>query len=207
MAAATEPGVSRTRIVLRIPATSMVHFELLDSALEEAVAMAEDGRLLSPPTQPELQTLRQWICAQILTQGTGTAALPWESPSDAHPPSPTGILDWDPAVVNESPRAVLAADDANQVVAASPSALALLGYADAADLVGSRLISIIPLRFHQAHIAGFTLHLINGRSPLIGNRVSVPVVRADGSETQLALQIESVALPQGRRVFTAELFD
>ena len=29
-----------------------------------------------------------------------------------------------------------------------------------------RLISIIPLRYHQAHIAGFTLHLVNGRSPL-----------------------------------------
>ncbi len=91
-------------------------------------------------------------------------------------------------------------------MAASPSALALLGYAEAADLVGNRLISIIPLRFHQAHIAGFTLHLVNGRSPLIGNRVTVPVSRADGSEVDLALQIESVALPHGRRVFTAEFF-
>ena len=43
------------------------------------------------------------------------------------------------------------------------------------ELVGQRLISIIPTRFHQAHIAGFTLHLVNGRSPLIGNRVTVPV--------------------------------
>ena len=207
MAAATEPGVSRARIVLRIPATSMAHFEVLDSALVEAVAMAEDGQLLSPPTQPEIQALRQWICEQVLGQGTGTTARAWESPTDTQPPSPIGALTWEPAVVSESARALLAADDANQVVAVSPSALALLGYTEASDLIGHRLISIIPLRFRQAHIAGFTLHLINGRSPLIGNRVAVPVIRADGSEVELDVQIESVALPHGRRVFTAEFFD
>ncbi len=207
MAAATEPSVSRTRITLRIPASSMVHFEVLDSALVEAVAMAEDGQLLSPPTQPELQTLRHWLCEQILGQRSGAPARPWESPTDTLPPSTAGELVWDPDLVNDSPRAILAADDANQIVAASPSALGLLGYAAADDLIGNRLISIIPLRFHQAHIAGFTLHLVNGRSPLIGNRVTVPVTRADGSETDLAVQIESVALPQGRRVFTAEFFD
>jgi PAS domain S-box-containing protein len=207
LAAATEPSVSRTRIVLRIPAKSMAHFELLDSALIEAVAMAEDGQLLSPPTQPEIQALRKWICEQVLSQGAGTTARPWESPTDPQPPMPVGARVWDSAVVSESPRALLAADDANQVVAVSPSALARLGYAEAADLVGHRLISIIPLRFRQAHIAGFTLHLINGRSPLIGDRVTVPVRRADGSEVDIALQIESVALPNGRRLFTAEFFD
>ena len=132
MAAATEPSVSRTRIVLRIPASSMPHFEVLDSALVEAVAMAEDGQLLSPPTQPELQTLRHWICAsRSSARAPGPPARPWASPTDTLPPSTAGAARrGTPAVVNESPRALLAADDANQVVAASPSALALLGYAD-----------------------------------------------------------------------------
>ncbi len=206
MAAATEPAVSRTRIVLRIPSSSMPHFEVLDSALVEAVTMAEDGQLLSPPTQPELQTLRHWICERDPGPGhrARRAGRGPRRPTPGHPTA--GPLVWDAAVVNASPRALIAADDANQVVAASPSALALLGYADAGDLVGKRLISIIPLRFHQAHIAGFTLHLVNGRSPLIGHRVTVPVSRADGTEIELELQIESIALPNGRRVFTAEFF-
>ena len=36
--------------------------------------------------------------------------------------------------------------------------------------------------------------------------MTVPVHRADGSEVELDLQIESIALPNGRRVFTAEFF-
>ena len=184
MAAATEPSVSRTRITLRIPATSMVHFEALDSALVEAVAIATDAAAVRA-TQPEIQTLRHWLCDQILGQRAGAEARPWKSPTDTLPPSTAGELVWDPALVNDSRRAILAADDANQIVAASPSVRRLLGYAAADDLVGNRLISIIPLRFHQAHIAGFTLHLVNGRSPLIGNRVTVPVTRADGSEVEL----------------------
>jgi hypothetical protein len=206
MAAATEPGVSRPRIVLRVPTTSMPHFELLDSALVEAVTMADQGHLLSPPTQPEIQTMRHWLCNEVRTQASGATGSSWVSPTDSRPPEPMVPLEWDTSVVTGSERALIAADDVNEVVAASPSALALLGLPDAADLVGKRLVSIIPLRYHQAHIAGFTLHLVNGRSPLLGNRVTVPVTRADGSEIDLDLQIESVGLPNGRRVFLAEFF-
>jgi PAS domain S-box-containing protein len=205
MAAATGPGVSQRRIVLRVPPSSTAHFELLNSALTEAVAMAEAGELLAPPTQPEIQHMRRWLCEQVRVQAGGGDSSAWVSPADELPPIPSQDLDWDPATVRESARALLAADDTNRIVAASPPALALLGYADAASLEGNRLISIIPERFHQAHIAGFTLHLINGRSPLLGNPVRVPVTRADGSETTLALLVEPVSLPNGRRVFIAEL--
>ena len=168
--------------------------------------MADRGQLLSPPTQPEIQTMRHWLCDQIRSQGSRRAGAAVDL-ADRRPATvPPAALVWDATAVDASPRALIAADDANQIVAASPSALALLGYADVGDLVGQRLISIIPLRFHQAHIAGFTLHLVNGRSPLIGHRVTVPVSRADGTEIELELQIESIALPNGRRVFTAEFF-
>jgi PAS domain S-box-containing protein len=206
MAAATEPSVSRTRIALRVPATSMAHFDVLDSALVEAVELAEDGRLLSPPTQPEIQSMREWLCEQVRTQARGDAGAAWVSPTDALAPEPTTPLEWDDSVVSLSDRALVAADDTNQIIAVSPSAVVALGFGDAAQLVGQRLISIIPGRFHQAHIAGFTLHLVNGRDPLLGNRVTVPVIRADGSEVDVEVQIESVPLPNGRRVFTAELF-
>jgi hypothetical protein len=91
------------------------------------------------------------------------------------------------------------------VVAASPSAVAFLGYADASELVGRRVIAIIPPRFRQAHIAGTTLHLVNGRSPLLGVRVRVPVLHADGTESEAHLRIEAHLRSSGRRLYLGEL--
>ena len=207
MDSATEPGVSMSRLVLRVPRSSLPHFDLLDSMLEDAVALSDLGELLSPPTQPEIRVMRQWICEQVRTQVAGRSGLAWLSPTHAQPPRTPVPLDWDPAEVNGSDRALLTADDANLIIAASPSALAALGYTELDQLVGQRLISIIPLRYHQAHIAGFTLHLVNGRSPLLGHRVTVPVVRADGTEADAELQLDATPLPSGRRVFTAEFLD
>jgi PAS domain S-box-containing protein len=108
--------------------------------------------------------------------------------------------------VRASPLALLAADDANRILAVSRPTLDLLGYDDAAELVGRRLVTVIPERFHQAHIAGFTLHLVNGRSPLVGRRVTVPALRRDGTEVEVGLQIDSELLPEGRTLFTARFF-
>lgn len=207
MGAATEPHVSLPRLVLRVPRGSLPHFRTLEESLEEAVELAELGELLSPPTQPEIQIMRQWLCGQVLAQAAGHRGIAWVSPTDTRAPEISGPLEWDPAEVNESARTLLAADDTNRILAASPSAVAALGYADLAELVGQRLVSIIPLRYHQAHVAGFTLHLVNGRSPLLGNRVTVPVVRADGTEVDTELVIEATPLPHGRRLFVAEFFD
>ncbi|MGK4678361.1 hypothetical protein ACSLWG_22950, partial [Salmonella enterica] len=80
------------------------------------------------------------------------------------------------------------------------------GHDDEALLVGRRLVSIIPERFHQAHVAGFTLHLVNGRGPLLGQLVKVPALRRDGQEVEVGMVIESRVLPEGRYLFVAELF-
>lgn len=206
MDSATEPGVSVPRLLLRIPHGSVRHFDLLDAALEEAVALAEVGELLSPPTQPEIRVMRKWLCDQIRAQSNGHSGLAWVSPTFPRAPEIAGPVEWDVDEVNLSERALLAADDTNRILAASPSAVAFLGYDDVDELVGQRLVSIIPLRYHQAHIAGFTLHLVNGRSPLLGNRVTVPVVHRDGSEVNTELLVRASALANGRRLFTAEFF-
>jgi PAS domain S-box-containing protein len=204
MATAVEPGVSVPQLTLTVPEPAIADFEVLDDMLGQAVVLAERGDLLSPPTQPEVQSMRNWICGQVRAQGAGAPARPWTSPADTLPLT-AEPLEWDPAAVSEADRALVAADDANRIVAVSRPALDLLGY-DADQLVGQRLISLIPQRYHQAHIAGFTLHLMNGRDPLIGNRVTVPFVRADGSELTLGLVVRSELLPRERRLFTAELF-
>ena len=206
MAAATEPGVSAEVVALQVPAGSLASFELLEVMLEEVVAIADGGGLLSPPTQPELRVMRRWLCEEVRRQHAGQPPVPWVSTTDARPPTASAPLDWDVAEVDDSPRALLAADDANRIVAVSDAALAALGHSSRTDVVGQRLISIIPVRYHQAHIAGFTLHLVNGRSPLLGHVVTVPVVGADGSEAEVRVRVDGTVLPSGRRVFVAELF-
>jgi PAS domain S-box-containing protein len=207
MSLAIEPAVSDPDLRLLVPRTSVPNFAALDVMLDEAMRLAEHGELLWPPTQPEIQAMRSWICEQVQSQAVGGPATAWSSLSTAPPPehgSPD--LDWDDAAVRASPLALLAADDANRILAVSRPTLDLLGYDDAAELVGRRLVTVIPERFHQAHIAGFTLHLVNGRSPLVGRRVTVPALRRDGTEVEVGLQIDSELLPEGRTLFTARFF-
>lgn len=207
MAGAVGPAMSAERVALRVPLASVGNFQILDDLLEQARALAWSGVLLSPPTQPEVRAMRRWLCRQVLDQSASQAPTPWAGISpDAPPPAGGAMFEWDPEGVAGSTKALLAADDANRILAVSRSALDLLGYDAPSDLVGRRLMSIIPARFHQAHIAGFTLHLTNGRAPLLGRRVAVPVLRADATEQVMELYVEAEALSNGRRLFTAEFF-
>jgi anti-sigma regulatory factor (Ser/Thr protein kinase) len=206
MANALEPGVSAEHVRLELARDSVADFEMLDAMLDLGIRLAEAGDLLSAPTQPEIQAMRRWLCQQVRDQANGGSPEPWTAPIGHPPPANPRKFAWDPATVNASTRALVAADDTNQIVAASPSALELLGYDDPRELIGSRLICLIPTRYHQAHIAGFTLHLASGRGPLLGTRIAVPVLRADRKEQVMELLIDSQHLPDGRAVFVAELF-
>ena len=102
-------------------------------------------------------------------------------------------------------RALIAADDTDRIIAISRPALTMLGYDAASQLVGQRLVAIIPPRLRQAHLAGFTLFFSTGRAPLLGRPVSVPALRCDGSEMLVELTVRSESLPGGRHVFVAVL--
>ncbi len=208
MAAAVEPEVSSEVSVLAVPRDSVAHFETLDHLMDRAVAAADGGLLLVPATQPEVQEMRAWLCRQVREQSLDQAApAPWAARTDVRRPVDGSVVtDWDPQQVFGSDRALLAADESSIVVAVSRAALALLGFSDAGELVGRRVIAIIPPRFRQAHIAGTTLHSVNGRAPLLGARVTVPVLLADGSEQAVDLRIDAHRRSAGRKVFIAEFF-
>jgi PAS domain S-box-containing protein len=107
--------------------------------------------------------------------------------------------------VSTAQLSMIAADDADRIIAISPAALELLGYDDASQIVGKRLVAIIPPRLRQAHLAGFTLYFSIGRAPLLGRPVTVPALRSDGSELPVELTVRSESLPGGRQVFVAIL--
>ena len=205
MAGAVEPLVSLERLTLLVPLTSVPHFDALDAALDDALALASAGLLLTPPTQPEVRALRRWLTSEVRRQVAGESARPWTAVIDPDAVLDAPPINWPTASVDDAAVAVLAADDANRIIAVSDSALAHLGYADRSELVGQRLLMLIPTRYHQAHLAGFTLHLSNGRSPLLGLPITVPMVLRDGTERPTHLTVTPERLPDGRKVFLAEL--
>jgi PAS domain S-box-containing protein len=109
------------------------------------------------------------------------------------------------AAVAASPLAVVAANEHGQIVAASRAALEFLGYADPAELVGRRLTSLVPERYRQAHVAGMTLHMTNGRAALVGVGVDVPVLCADDTETSARLTVDVSSGEGHHRLFVGRL--
>ena len=208
MSHASGPDITTSSLQLLVPRTSVPNFAALDIMLDEALRLAEQGELMWPPTQPEIQAMRRWICDQVGSQAAGEPSVAWSS-FFTNPRRSPGFaeVDCDVSAVRDSDQAILAADDTNRILAISRAAVDLLGFDEPDELVGQRLLSIIPERFHQAHIAGFTLHLVKDRRPLIGRRIDVPARRRDGSEIEVGLQIDAEVLPSGRRVFTARFFD
>ena len=115
---------------------------------------------------------------------------------------PTAPAGWYDAAVRESPVGVIAVDEANRVLAVSSPLAYLLGWT-AAELVGRRVVAIIPPRFREAHVAGFSRHLSTGDARALGVHLELPVLRADGTELACRFLIESTHTPAGRVVYVA----
>ena len=205
MAGAIEPYVSADIVVLEVPLTAVAHFVTLDRLLHDGLAEARAGHFLCPPTQPEIEEMRRWLCAEVARQSAGDpVAVPWAARDDAW----LGDVDLagPPTVfagLADTEEALLATDENSVVVAVSPSALRVLGYDSADDLLGRRVIAVVPDRFCQAHVAGTTLHATNGRDNLLDVPVRVPMLRADGSEVDVELTVSPRAYDDGRRAFVA----
>jgi PAS domain S-box-containing protein len=205
MAGATEPLVTAEDVVLEVPLSTVAHFATLDRLLRRSLEEARAGHFLCPPTQPEIEEMRRWLCSEVARQAAGdTTEVPWVARSDVR----VAVVDRvDGAVVHElhaeDGEALVATDESSVVVAVSPAAVELLGYASAEDLLGRRVIAIVPERFRQAHIAGTTLHATNGRDNLLGVPVRVPMVRADGSEVDVELRVDPEAHDEGPVAFVA----
>ena len=204
MLGAVDPLVSEPQLVLEVPRESVEDFQRLQRMLDRATTFAEFGEFLAAPTQPEIREMRAWLCGEVARQAAGEPPTPW-TPPPPHEVVPAAPLEgWDPRQVDDSPVAVIAADDAGRIIAVSDPALEALGYRRE-ELVGQRLLALVPQRYQQAHVAGFTRHVVNGRSPLLGQQVTVPLVVAGGEEVEAKVQIDGLALPDGRSVFLAEV--
>ena len=205
MAGALEPDVTAPEAVLHIPAGVVKGFATLDDLLHRAISEAHAGRFLGPPTQPEIDEMRTWICSEVAKQTSGTStATPWMARTDVRATlADQEHLTATYAGLARVDEALLATDEASIIVAASSAALELLGYDRAEDLLGRRVIAVVPARYHQAHIAGTTLNATNGRDVLLGVPLVVPMVRADGTELLVSIEVHPEVIDGDHRVFVA----
>ena len=204
MGDAVEPLVSASRVDVPVPLGSVAHFETLDRAIEAALDLSREGLVLTAPSQPEVQSFRRWICRQVLSQAAGGRPEPWEVPEDAAGKD-QALIDWDASIVTEATGGLIAADTTSRIIAISRTATEILGYDDPTELVGRRIVTIIPERYRQAHVAGFTMYLLVGRKPLLDTTVVVPALRRDGTEVEVELTVRSPTAGTGQSILLADI--
>lgn len=193
---------------LTVPPGLARDFAAMQDTLDTAERLARAGRLLMPPGLPEVVAVRDWACEQVVAQLAGIAAVPWPGTDlerftrEAHDRPGSGPAGVDVAAVTRSSAYVAAADESNRLVAVSEPLARLLGWR-AEELVGRRIAALIPHRLREAHVAGFTRHQSTGEARILGVPLTVPVLRADGTEVTSGLRIDQVAGPSGRTGYVA----
>jgi PAS domain S-box-containing protein len=196
-------------VTLSVPADAQRSFLALQDLLDAAERVAVEGRLLIRPALPEIVAVRDWVCDQVVAQLGGVSPSAW--PGADQERFTVQVRDrrgdgldsgWDASLVHDSDRGVVAADDANRIVAVSRPLAAELGW-EVADLVGRRVVALIPPGLREAHVAGFSRHLHTGESHVLGVPVRLPVLRADGTEVLCDFLIEQADTTGGRPVYVA----
>ena len=200
----SEPRVTASQVSLTIPLAAVPHFAQLDAALDRALAMAQRGELLNTTTQPEVRALRRWLCAQVCDQHLGRPAEAWDLGAQLAMSVFGTMADWDRDSLRSLPGAVVAVDDTGTIVTATPDAESLLGYGEG-ELDERRLLVLIPERYRQAHLAGFAMYQMTGRTRLIGQPISVPTLTRSGDEAAVTLLLSADRNDSGRTVFLATL--
>src|SRR5438067_972447 len=200
---ARDSGATTADIDLELPSEAVPWFPILRDVLARATVMAVAGKLLTPPSLPEITAVRRWVCDEIARQSARLFPTPWAEQAIDHPmPAPASetLLDE----VRRSALPQVGADAANRIAAVSRAAAELLGWS-AEELEGKRLVTIIPARFRDRHIAGFSRYLLEGTSRMIGQPADVPALRKDGSEIDIELLIERRPDRDTRGLFVATL--
>jgi len=192
-------------LVLELRPTLGASFRCLQAVLDAAESLARAGRMLIRPALPEIIAVRTWACEQVITQLAGGMAEPWPGAADdrfTKRVHAAEALDWDDGMVSGSDRGAVAADDANRIVAVSRPLAAALGWA-VEDLVGRRVVTLVPPRLREAHVAGFSRHLSTGVAHVLDVPLQLPVLRKDGSEVLSTFLIEQSAVDNSRSVYVA----
>jgi PAS domain S-box-containing protein len=111
---------------------------------------------------------------------------------------------WDLAEVVDAGHGAVAADDTNRILAVSRPLAQALGWT-VDDLVGRRLVALVPPELREAHVAGFSRHVTTGERHILDVPVQLPVLRADGSRVLCDVLISHRSSATGRHLYVASV--
>ncbi|MDF2968138.1 MAG: putative sensor protein [Nocardioidaceae bacterium] len=178
-----------------VPRDAGPAYVTLREMLGLAERLAGSGELLTRPGLPEIVAVRDWVYDEIAAQLAGREPEPWPGTARAlfetavNPLPGRGTLPADVLGISGSTRQVVAVDASNRIIAVSrPLAEQLDWRVD--ELLGRRLVSIIPAELREAHVAGFSRYLSSGETSLGGAAVEMPVQRRDGTTLRCMLTLE-----------------
>jgi PAS domain S-box-containing protein len=110
------------------------------------------------------------------------------------------------AVLETSLDAIITIDHHGNVLDFNPAAERLFGYTRA-GVQGRKIAGlIVPARLRDAHHRGMERYLATGEGPVLGKRIEMPALRADGTEFPVELTVTRILLDDPPR-FTAYLRD
>lgn len=178
----------------------------LQDVLDEANRLSSQGRLLTRPALPEIVAVQDWAAEQIISSTSGQAPLPWTG-ADAERFSQeldhaVREFDYDVLDIVEGSRTAIVVDSQNRILGISQALASEIGW-DVDDLVGRRVVAIVPPHFREAHVAGLTRHLSTGTAHALRVALQLPVLRADGSEILCDFWIDTDRSRSGQPVYIA----
>jgi PAS domain S-box-containing protein len=101
---------------------------------------------------------------------------------------------------------IITADHDGHILEFNPAAQRTFGYSQA-EVIGKELAqTIIPPSLREGHRRGLARYQATGEGPVLGKRIEVTAMRADGSEFPVELAINAIDV-NGRSMFTAYLRD
>jgi PAS domain S-box-containing protein len=110
------------------------------------------------------------------------------------------------AVVDSALDGIIKMDDEGLIVGFNPAAERIFGYRSG-EVIGRPLAdAIIPPALRERHDQGLARHLSTGEGPILGKRIELTGLRADGSMVPIELSIVRMPGP-GRPMFTGFLRD
>ncbi len=190
-----------------VTATTGADAAALQDALDAAEALASSGVLLARPGLPEVIAVRDWACEQIVAQLAGVRPAAWTGADDERFLEEVDVgaaheLQTFTATVRDSDRRVIGVDDANRIIAISRPLAHALGW-EVDQLVGRRIVVLIPSHLREAHVAGFTRHLTTGEAHALGVPLVLPVLHANGTEVPSRFLIQQSHPTAGRSMYIA----
>ncbi|MEU3554757.1 SpoIIE family protein phosphatase [Streptomyces fragilis] len=196
--------VGTSSLTLSVPADASPSVLILRQVLDQAEEAARSGRMLARPAVPAVRALRNWLFGQIAGQLAGGHPTAWTVVPRVPKPGPLETVPFDPAQVRDSRTPTVAADEENRIVAVNAAAAGLLGW-EPDELVGRRLLTIIPEHLRQRHKEAFTSLLFTGRARILGRSVPLPALHRDGRQVPIRLVVQTQHTADGRTLFVAHL--